>query len=440
MDPTPPESLEAPQRAGEDFVHVDNPDPSSGALSDSIVNVADELRDEGHSVAEPAEMTEAPEELSRVVVLTCESKAETGSCDVYLVGTAHVSEESCREVEVVIRHLKPEVVFLELCASRVSMLAPQNLKVPTTGEMIEMWKKKHNLFGILYSWFLAKVASKLEVFPGSEFRVAYEEAKKYGAIVILGDRPVQVTLRRTWLKMPLWHKAKLVYSLIFHAVFLASPQDLKKMLEELDDVDMVTLVIQEMSKQYPTLMETLVHERDQLVFCLFFLVFLFYSKSGVVRISPRTCVATISGSISCLWCTSIQLILTSFITAFFSFILMALCLDIHYYESGIIALSFAHLVAFVRWFLLTMNSYSFQFTYRYMATMLHRYACEHSSVVAVIGRGHIQGIKKNWQQPVSMEDLLKIPNPKPTVSVLKIVASLGVGAAIISGIYLARKK
>ena len=24
------------------------------------------------------------------------------------------------------------------------------------GEMVEMWKKKHNIFGILYSWFLAK--------------------------------------------------------------------------------------------------------------------------------------------------------------------------------------------------------------------------------------------------------------------------------------------
>ncbi|CAI0550555.1 unnamed protein product [Linum tenue] len=321
MDPTPPESSEAPQRSGEDFVHVDNPDPSGGALSDSIVNVADELRDEGESVvasagtaageAEPDERTEAPEELSRAVVLTCESKAETGSCDVYLVGTAHVSEESCREVEAVIRYLKPEVVFLELCSSRVSVLAPQNLKV----------------------------ASQLEVFPGSEFRVAFEEAKKYGAIVILGDRPVQVTLRRTWLKMPLWHKAKLVYSLLFQAVFLASPQDLKKMLKEMDDVDMLTLVIQEMSKQFPTLMETLVHERDQ-----------------------------------------------------------------------------------------------------YMASMLHRYACEHSSVVAVVGRGHLQGIKKNWQQPVSMEDLLEIPTPKPKVSALKVITSLGVGAAIISGIYLARKK
>ena len=39
---------------------------------------------------------------------------------------------------------------------------------------------------------LWKVANKLEVFPGSEFRVAYEEAMKYGGRVILGDRPVQV--------------------------------------------------------------------------------------------------------------------------------------------------------------------------------------------------------------------------------------------------------
>lgn len=36
-------------------------------------------------------------------------------------------------------------------------------------------------------------------------------------------------------------------------------------LKEMDDVDMLTLVIQEMSKEFPTLMETLVHERDKLV-------------------------------------------------------------------------------------------------------------------------------------------------------------------------------
>lgn len=115
----------------------------------------------------------------------------------------------------------------------------------------------------------------------------------------------QITLQRTWAKMSLWHKTKLLYSILFQAFFLPSPADLNRMvgflsscstctlylhcifeiwvctrfqiltfwvyaqLKEMDDVDMLTLVIQEMSKQFPTLMETLVHERDQLVsFCL----------------------------------------------------------------------------------------------------------------------------------------------------------------------------
>ncbi|TQD90196.1 hypothetical protein C1H46_024224 [Malus baccata] len=305
--------------SAENFVHVEN--PTTEDLSDSIVGV-DAPRDEyddGISMTAVAESFEQrrflPEELSRsVVVLTCESTAEGGVCDVHLVGTAHVSVESCREVEAVISYLKPEVVFLELCSSRVAALTPQNLKV----------------------------SSRLEVFPGAEFRVAYEEAMKYGGRVILGDRPVQITLRRTWAKMPLWHKIKLLYSLLFQAVFLPSPDALNSMLKEMDDVDMLTLVIQEMSKEYPTLMETLVHERDQ-----------------------------------------------------------------------------------------------------YMSSTLLRIASEHRSVVAVVGKGHLQGIKKHWQQPVVMKDLMVIPSQKSFFTTARILKSLGVavtGAAIVSGIYLASKR
>ena len=32
----------------------------------------------------------------------------------------------------------------------------------------------------------------MEVFPGSEFRIAFEEAKACGAKIVLGDRDVQV--------------------------------------------------------------------------------------------------------------------------------------------------------------------------------------------------------------------------------------------------------
>ncbi|XP_019448952.1 PREDICTED: traB domain-containing protein-like isoform X1 [Lupinus angustifolius] len=347
MDAQPQESATPPVESKEDFIHVD--DLKMENLSDSLVRIDnDSSNDEPSESASENEASDRlpvtlPEELSRnVLVLSCESSAEGGVCDVYLVGTAHVSEESSREVQAIVNHLKPEVVFLELCSSRVAVLTLQNLKVPTAGEMIAMLKKKHNLFEVLYGWFLAKIASQLEVFPGSEFRVAYEEAMKYGGRVILGDRPVQVTLRRTWSKMPLWHKTKLVYSLLFQAVFLPSSDDLNKMLKEMDDSDMLTLVIQEMSKEFPTLMETVVHERDQ-----------------------------------------------------------------------------------------------------YMSSTLLKVASENSLVVGVVGKGHLQGIKKHWKQPIVMKDLMTVPSPKPAFSAIKIFTSVGVavaGVAIISGIYISCKK
>lgn len=41
---------------------------------------------------------------------------------VYVVGTAHFSKESQDDVALVIRNVRPDVVMVELCASRVHML------------------------------------------------------------------------------------------------------------------------------------------------------------------------------------------------------------------------------------------------------------------------------------------------------------------------------
>lgn len=37
-----------------------------------------------------------------------------------------------------------------------------------------------------------------------------------------------------------------------------------------------------------------------------------------------------------------------------------------------------------------------------MSSTLLRIASEHCSVVAVVGKGHLQGIKKYWKQPVGV--------------------------------------
>ncbi|XP_027910919.1 traB domain-containing protein-like isoform X2 [Vigna unguiculata] len=194
-----------------------------------------------------------PEDLSRnVTVLSCESSAEGGVCHVYLLGTSHVSKESSREAQAIVKFLKPQVVFLELCSSRASILTRKNLKihVPTDEEMVTMLKRKHHMFEVLYGWCCAKRASELDVLPGNEFRVAYQEAIKYGAKVILGDRPIHITLRRTWSKMPLWYILKLLYFKLFCRQHFPISGGFKK---------------KEMNKEFPTLMETLVHERDQVL-------------------------------------------------------------------------------------------------------------------------------------------------------------------------------
>lgn len=98
MDVQPPESGK-PSVEGEDFVHVQ--DLKMESLSESMVRI-DEPSDTAAAASSPAPESPGdsdrrpvalPEELSRnVVVLSCESAAEGGVCDVYLVGTAHVSE------------------------------------------------------------------------------------------------------------------------------------------------------------------------------------------------------------------------------------------------------------------------------------------------------------------------------------------------------------
>ena len=97
MDAQSPESA-----APEDFVHV--ADLKMESLSDSMVRIDEpSVADAVSSAPEetPADSDRRPmtlpAELSRnVVVLSCESSAEGGVCDVYLVGTAHVSEVCVR--------------------------------------------------------------------------------------------------------------------------------------------------------------------------------------------------------------------------------------------------------------------------------------------------------------------------------------------------------
>ncbi|XP_041996300.1 traB domain-containing protein-like isoform X2 [Salvia splendens] len=169
---------------------------SSRLLSSPAATAGTDRISDPHNNHERKRRKEEP--LENVVTLTCESSSDGGVCNVYVIGSDHRSPKSWAEVKAVMQTVKPEAVFLELCASRRHILTHDKIEMPTLQDMVHMWKKNESLYSILFKRYVAKV-------PGGDFRTAYIEATKYGAKVILGDRPIEITTLRYWADTSLLH-------------------------------------------------------------------------------------------------------------------------------------------------------------------------------------------------------------------------------------------
>ncbi|XP_057802006.1 uncharacterized protein LOC131017311 isoform X2 [Salvia miltiorrhiza] len=199
-------------------------------------------------------------ELSRsVVMLTCDSSADGGICNVYLIGSNHACPKSWEEIRAAVRFLKPEVVFLELCSSRDYLLGREEIKVPTMREMVEKWKKNQKLSWILFDWYTTKRWSRLEVEDDGDFQAANDEAKKYGAKVILGDRPIDITNQRYIAKTSICQ----FVTFGIEGIPVNLPNEIwEKLINGKYDAHAVQRYNQEKAKIDPAWAEIYVHERD----------------------------------------------------------------------------------------------------------------------------------------------------------------------------------
>eukprot|EP00887_Chlorella_sp_A99_P003169 scaffold9.g3169.t1 len=185
-----------------------------------------------------------------LAILQCYDPA-TGSHTVYYVlGTAHA--------------VKPDIVMVELCIERKPVLSLEKLREPSLSEVLtEIRSGQVTPFQGIYSWLLARVGRNLDVMPGEEFRVALREAHALGAQVVLGDRPLTVTLARLWGALTLWEKLKLSAQLLYTGLCLLDTAEMKEEIEKMKESDVLTEAIREMGKEFPSLLEPLIVERDQ---------------------------------------------------------------------------------------------------------------------------------------------------------------------------------
>ncbi|XP_044751167.1 traB domain-containing protein [Coccinella septempunctata] len=197
---------------------------------------------------------------------------------VYIVGTAHFSKESQEDVEKVIQHVQPDIVILELCSSRLNILNLDEESILKEAQEINARKilstiKSNGVYnGIIYLLLLdmsAHITKEIGMAPGGEFRVAYREVAKLPKCkILLGDRPISITLKRAIAGLS-WFQT---FKLIWHLINSKDPVS-KEDIEKCKNRDMLEQILAEFAEHYPEFKEVFVAERD---------IFLTYSLQNAV--------------------------------------------------------------------------------------------------------------------------------------------------------------
>ncbi|XP_020236839.1 traB domain-containing protein isoform X2 [Cajanus cajan] len=197
---------------------------------------------------------------------------------IWLLGTTHVSEDSALQVERVVRALKPDNVVVELCRSRAGiMYAAANDELGkqmrsnmfslsgtgffgAVGRSINLGGQTALALRLLLAAFSSKISSDINRPFGDEFRAARKASEEVGAQIVLGDRPIEITLQRAWKAMKWTEKLNLVLSII-RGISSSSNISVNK-LKEASQNDGPFQLYEQLSFSYPSLLSPLIHERD----------------------------------------------------------------------------------------------------------------------------------------------------------------------------------
>ncbi len=201
---------------------------------------------------------------------------------IYLIGTAHISERSIQEVRETIEMVHPDTVCIELCATRFQAIQDEGrLRKLNIFEVIRQKKVLFVLANLALSSYQRRLGEKLGVKPGAEQMEAVKAAEELGAELVLADRDIQATLKRTWRNLSFFNKLKVMGALT-EASF--SRQEISEEdLEKLKEKDALSEMMAEFARVMPQVKEPLIDERDR------------YLMSAIEE-APGECIVAVVGA------------------------------------------------------------------------------------------------------------------------------------------------
>jgi len=203
--------------------------------------------------------------------------------EIFLVATAHLSKRSCEDVARVVDAVVPQSVVVELCKSRAAVMYDSGAGLPgsdrakagnqmgmsgdsflgAVGRSARLGGQSAFLLRILLAQVSNRMSAQVAVQSGAEMRAARVAASRVQAQVVLGDRPIEITLRRAWASLSGRERLRLTSYLIRALLQPASAMSLDEdLVERLKEDDAVSLMLAQLASSYPGLLRPLVHERD----------------------------------------------------------------------------------------------------------------------------------------------------------------------------------
>ncbi|CAI8604546.1 unnamed protein product [Vicia faba] len=196
---------------------------------------------------------------------------------IWLIGTTHVSKESAMEVERVVKAVKPDNVVVELCRSRAGIMYADDAQLDkqlrstmfslsgtgffgAIGRSINLGGQTALALRLLLAAFSSKISSDIDRPFGDEFRAARKVSEEIGAQIVLGDRPIEITLQRAW-KALNWTQKLSLLRIVINGITSSSEISTNK-LEKASSDDGTLQLYEQLSFSYPSLLPPLIHERD----------------------------------------------------------------------------------------------------------------------------------------------------------------------------------
>ncbi|XP_022140936.1 traB domain-containing protein isoform X2 [Momordica charantia] len=197
---------------------------------------------------------------------------------IWLVGTSHISPKSVQDVQRVVRAVKPDNVVVELCRSRAGIMYTSDAGEPdqklksnmfslsgdgflgAVGRSINLGGQTALALRLLLAVFSSKISSDVNRPFGDEFRAARKASEEVSAQIVLGDRPIEITLERAWNALTCTEKLSLVSSVVRG---ITSESNFSQNNDEESGENGSSLQLYEqLGFSYPSLLQPLIHERD----------------------------------------------------------------------------------------------------------------------------------------------------------------------------------